>query len=93
MPPSRSTSQRRFPGGSDPEAADFVDVALYRQAIERFEPQAGKELDAGFERLVGMPEGPALIGFGSFDDTGKVSNIKLWAPSVATRKTEFFARP
>lgn len=33
------------------------------------------------------------IGFGSFDDTGMVDNIKIWAPSVAAKKTEFFTRP
>ena len=30
------------------------------------------------------------IGFGSFDDTGKVDNIKIWAPSVETKKIGFF---
>ena len=30
------------------------------------------------------------IGFGSFDDTGKIDNIKIWAPSVETKKTDFF---
>ena len=30
------------------------------------------------------------IGFGSFDDTGMVDNIRIWAPSVETRKLEFF---
>jgi hypothetical protein len=32
------------------------------------------------------------IGFGSFDDLGKIDNIKIYAPSVQTRKTEFFQR-
>ena len=32
------------------------------------------------------------IGFGSFDDLGKITRIKIWGPSVATRKTEFFQR-
>jgi hypothetical protein len=31
-----------------------------------------------------------FIGFGSFDDTGKVDNIKIWAPQVTEKKTEFF---
>ena len=30
------------------------------------------------------------IGFGSFDDTGMVDNIRIWAPSVETKKTGFF---
>ena len=33
------------------------------------------------------------IGFGSFDDTGKVDNIKIWGPVVETKKTGFFAKP
>lgn len=34
--------------------------------------------------------GPGQIGFGSFDDTGMVDNIRIWAPGVETRATEFF---
>jgi hypothetical protein len=30
------------------------------------------------------------IGFGSFDDTGMVDNIRIWAPSVETKQTGFF---
>ena len=37
--------------------------------------------------------GKGCIGFGSFDDVGKVGNIKIWSPSVETKKTEFFKRP
>ena len=33
------------------------------------------------------------IGFGSFDDIGKVRNIRVWGPLVETKKTQFFARP
>ena len=32
------------------------------------------------------------IGFGSFDDTGMIDNIRIWGPSVETKKTEFFQR-
>lgn len=32
------------------------------------------------------------LGFGSFDDIGMVTNIKVWGPSVEARKTEFFKR-
>ncbi len=34
--------------------------------------------------------GSGQIGFGSFDDTGMVDNIRIWAPSVETKQTEFF---
>lgn len=30
------------------------------------------------------------IGFGSFDDTGKIDNIKIWGPSLARKKEGFF---
>lgn len=30
------------------------------------------------------------IGFGSFDDTGRFDNIKIWAPKLSTPKTGFF---
>jgi hypothetical protein len=33
------------------------------------------------------------IGFGSFDDTGMVDNIRIWGPSLETKRTEFFSRP
>jgi len=36
--------------------------------------------------------GAGYIGFGSFDDLGKIDNIKIFGPSVQTRKTEFFSR-
>jgi hypothetical protein len=34
--------------------------------------------------------GPGYVGFGSFDDTGMVDNIRIWGPSVDAKKTEFF---
>ena len=32
------------------------------------------------------------IGFGSFDDVGMVTSIKIWGPSVETAKTNHFSR-
>ena len=37
--------------------------------------------------------GAGCIGFGSFDDTGKVDNIRIWGPSVEARRTGFFQKP
>ncbi len=31
-----------------------------------------------------------LIGFGSFDDTGKVTGIRIWGPGLAPEQTGFF---
>jgi hypothetical protein len=33
------------------------------------------------------------IGFGSFDDTGMIDNVRIWGPEVATKKTGFFSAP
>jgi hypothetical protein len=33
------------------------------------------------------------IGFGSFDDTGMIDNIRIWGRSAETKKTGFFSRP
>ena len=30
--------------------------------------------------------GPGFIGFGSFDDTGKVDNVKIWGPAAGREK-------
>ena len=37
--------------------------------------------------------GAGQIGFGSFDDTGMVDNIRIWSPSVETKQTGFFKTP
>ena len=37
--------------------------------------------------------GAGHIGFGSFDDTGKIDNIRIWGPAVETKKTDFFKKP
>ncbi len=37
-----------------------------------------------------FPKG--YIGFGSFDDIGMVTSIKVWGPSVEAKPTEFFKR-
>lgn len=34
--------------------------------------------------------GAGQIGFGSFDDTGMIDNIRLWSPNAETRATGFF---
>jgi hypothetical protein len=34
--------------------------------------------------------GPGAIGFGSFDDTGKITNIRVWSTSAETKKTPAF---
>lgn len=34
-----------------------------------------------------------LIGFGSFDDTGMVANVRVWGPDFAPARTGFFLSP
>ena len=36
--------------------------------------------------------GAGYIGFGSFDDLGKIDNIKIYGPSLSNRKTDFFQK-
>ena len=36
--------------------------------------------------------GSGAIGFGSFDDTGKVTNIKVWSARVEEMKLAPFAK-
>jgi len=33
-----------------------------------------------------------LIGFGSFDDSGRVDNVRIWGPKVVKKKSKFFGR-
>ena len=37
--------------------------------------------------------GAGYIGFGAFDDTGKVRNIRVWGRSLEEKKTGFYRRP
>lgn len=37
--------------------------------------------------------GEGAIGFGSFDDTGKVKNIRIWGPKMERTATPAFERP
>ena len=32
------------------------------------------------------------VGFGSFDDSGRIDNIRIWGPKVETRPSKFFTR-
>jgi hypothetical protein len=32
------------------------------------------------------------IGFGSFDDVGRIDNVRIWGPKVVRKKTEFFQK-
>lgn len=34
--------------------------------------------------------GPGWIGFGSFDDTGKIKNVKIWGPSAEKKEAPAF---
>ena len=37
--------------------------------------------------------GAGLVGFGSFDDTGKVTNIRIWGREMQETEAEVFSRP
>jgi len=48
-----------------------------------------KPIMVGHDRTFGA----GYIGFGSFDDTGKVDDIRIYGPASGTKKTSFFQRP
>jgi hypothetical protein len=35
--------------------------------------------------------GAGYLGFGSFDDTGMIDNIRVWAPEMERRRVTFFS--
>jgi hypothetical protein len=37
--------------------------------------------------------GAGYVGFGSFDDTGKISKVRIWAASAQGKPASFFERP
>ena len=34
--------------------------------------------------------GEGYIGFGTFDDSGRIDNIKIYAPQTTDKKSKFF---
>jgi hypothetical protein len=36
--------------------------------------------------------GAGMLGFGSFDDTGMVDNVKIWSPKAGKTETSFFKK-
>jgi len=36
--------------------------------------------------------GSGFVGFGSFDDSGKIDNIRIWSPGQESSATGFFSR-
>src|SRR6516165_9122213 len=67
LAPLRSTSWPGFSRRNYAEMADLVDFAFDSQAIQSFEPQAGEELDTGFERLIRNTKGAVLLGLRALD--------------------------
>ncbi len=58
-------------------------------AIKVFFDDMSKPILVGEEKTFGA----GYVGFGSFDDTGKVRNVKVWARDAEKQPTNFFARP
>jgi hypothetical protein len=57
-------------------------------SIKVYFDDMSKPIMTGTEKT--FPSG--YIGFGSFDDLGKVDNIKVYSPKMAMKKTEFFQK-
>lgn len=65
-------------------------VRLERKAsdgsVKVFFDDMTKPIMAGEQKAFGA----GYVGFGSFDDTGKISNVRIWAPDVEAKRARFF---
>lgn len=50
------------------------------------------DLDTPIMEATDTTFGPGYLGFGSFDDTGKVDNIRIWAPGIEKEPIRVFER-
>ena len=65
-----------------------VERKLAKGSIKVFFDDMSKPIMWGEDKTFGA----GYIGFGSFDDMGKIDNIKIYSPSAQTRKTDFFQK-
>lgn len=65
-----------------------VERTLADGSIKVYFDDMEKPIQSGADKTFGA----GYIGFGSFDDLGKIDNIKIYGPSVQTRFTGFFQR-
>ena len=63
-----------------------VERKLSDGTINVYFDDMSKPIQTGAEKTFGA----GYIGFGSFDDMGKVDNIKIYSPRVTKKRTEFF---
>src|SRR6516164_170972 len=72
-------------------AADLVDAALDRQAVEFVDWQRNKQLDTVFEGDVGIPEGAPLPGFRAADG-GRIGHAPMRSRRITGPDRAQFAR-
>lgn len=65
-----------------------IDRKLADGSIKVFFDDMSKPIMTGTDKTFGA----GSIGFGSFDDTGKVRNIRIWGPAVVTKKSDYFQK-
>ena len=66
-----------------------VERRLADGAIKIYFDDLTKPIMVGHDKTFGA----GYIGFGSFDDTGKIDEIRIYGPTSGTKKTSFFQRP
>ena len=66
-----------------------VERRLADGTIKIYFDDLSKPIMVGHDRTFGA----GYVGFGSFDDTGKINEIRIYGPASETKKTSFFQRP
>ena len=66
-----------------------VERRLADGTIKIYFDDLSKPIMVGHDRTFGA----GYVGFGSFDDTGKIDEIRIYGPASGTKKTSFFQRP
>lgn len=69
---------------------DWHHVRLERKVKEGTVKVFFDDMDTPIMTAKDSTFGAGYIGFGSFDDTGKVKNIKIWGPKSVDEKAEFY---
>jgi hypothetical protein len=68
-------------------------VRLERKASDGTVKVWFEDMDKPIMTANDKTHGPGWVGFGSFDDTGRIANIRIWGPSSEQKRAPEFAKP
>ena len=71
-------------------AADVIDVAFDRHAVELLDRQRDEKLDPVFERNIGVAEGPPQLSFGPLG-SGRIGHAPMGGYRIARPNRAYFA--